>query len=256
MSSTESLSFQHRSAVVWVFLNFSKTDKIFHCCLFFWLQGEWVNEHFCNIKCLKWTLQKVCICKERWWDYCIRFSLILCRLCGVVPFWLGSGDCWCHWLDNTDVDAALKAQECGFWGGFLQLIKHHCRTHRLLDCPKEGFIILLLSFCSPLQPPLRNMESIFHGERDALGWAVGDTTLLMDFSITGPSELQEVSRMDWNAIWEQTFWSILWKNSAEYKYFPKMHLFKTSCKKLVLFSSLMLCAQALWGFCGSCICLV
>lgn len=159
MSSTESLSFQHRSAVVWVFLNFSKTDKIFHRCLFFWLQGEWVNKHFCNIKCLKLTLQKVCICKECWWDYCIRFSLILCRLCGVVLFWLGSGDCWCHWQDNTDVDPVLKAQECGFWGGCLQLIKHHCWTHRLLDCPKEDFIILLFVF---LQSPAATFEK--HGE--------------------------------------------------------------------------------------------
>lgn len=46
---------------------------------------------------------------------------------------------------------------------------------------------------SPLQPPLRNMESIFHGEKDALGWAEGDTTPLMDFSIMGPSELQETA---------------------------------------------------------------
>lgn len=47
------------------------------------------------------------------------------------------------------------------------------------------------------------------------------------------------------------------KNSAEVKqHFPKLYLFKTSYKKLVLFSSPMPCAQALRGFCGSCMCIV
>lgn len=114
---------------------------------------------------------------------------------------------WCCWLINAVVDAVLKTHT-GMWGSVVFSV----RQMSLLawQAPKSSsFITWLFTFCSPLQPPLRNMESIFHGERAALAWAAGDTTLPMDFSIMGPSELREVSKNDQNAAWEQTFWNIL-----------------------------------------------
>lgn len=107
-------------------------------------------------------------------------------------------------------------QECAGWW-FFQLAKCRCWTDRFLENPNECFITWLFTFRSPLQPPLRNMESIFHGERAALAWAAGDTTLPMDFSIMGPSELREVSKKDQNAAWEQIFWNIILHSSPEWR---------------------------------------
>jgi len=58
----------------------------------------------------------------------------------------------------------------------------------------------------------------------------------------GPSELQEVSRGGITVQPKSKYLGIFYriKNSAEYKqYFTKLNLFKTSYKKLLLFSHAM-----------------